>query len=115
FSVDSVTEAGLITGGNGESDIPIGATFTAWRRMRVQRDARELPSEEVSGAGEVYLTLRRVQWYGRDIGFVPGGHTALLEVTGDGLMSLAQALVNVGPSEYVSLIGRPPRSPEASS
>ena len=104
FLVHSINSTGLVVGWNGDRDIPVGTTFTAIRRCRVHREAGEYRSEDLGEAGRVALTLRGVEWYQRSIDVVPGGHTAGLAVTGEGLQLLARLLTELPPDEHLWLV-----------
>jgi hypothetical protein len=108
FLVDSINDAGLIVGRNGDRDIPVGTTFTEVWRCRVRRDANGLGSEDVEVVGPVSLTVREVHWFQRTIDAVPRGHTAALAVSGEGLEWLARLLGSLPQREYLSLVGFTP-------
>jgi hypothetical protein len=59
-------------------------------------------------AGRIALTHCEVHWYQRIVDFVPGGHTAGLAVTGQGLEMLAGLLRDVPPREYRSIVAAEP-------
>jgi len=76
FLVDRIDEHGLVCGQNLiENDIPIGTVFT-----------QIVTGDDV--VSNVRLELRGVQFYHHQISVIPGGHSAGLELTGEGLLTL---------------------------
>ena len=112
FLVDSISPEGLVLGRNCDLNIPVGTTFTAVRLSRVHRDSCEYRTEDLGEVGSVALTLREVHWYQRTIEYVPGGHTAALRVTGDGVVLLAGLLRELPPHDYLALVAAVQKPPQ---
>ncbi|NJL20751.1 MAG: hypothetical protein HC895_07975 [Leptolyngbyaceae cyanobacterium SM1_3_5] len=95
FKVDAANPLGEITGRNvGDEDIPVGSTFTAITKTQVSGHLPHLTSIDLGVAATIQLTLKNVEFYGRNIEVIPQGHTAKLIVEGNGmgiLISLLQA------------------------
>jgi hypothetical protein len=108
FLVDSISPDGLVIGGNGDRDIPIGTTFSAIRHSRVHQTSDGYHTEELGEVGQISLTLCGVQWFQRAIDHVPRGHSAGLTVTGDGLELLAQLLRQLPRHECLTLVAADP-------
>jgi hypothetical protein len=113
FVVDAVEAPGLVTGRNEILDIPLGTTFTALKKCRIDGDLMHLRTVDLGIVAAVHLTLKEVAFYGRSIDVVPGGHTAGLIVEGDGLGLLIDALQDAADREYVSLAAPLPSEPSA--
>jgi hypothetical protein len=103
FVVDSVEASKLVTGRTESVDIPLGTTFTAIKKCRVDGDPMHLREVDLGVVADVHLILKKVEFYGRSIDVVPGGCTAGLVLEGDGLGLLIDALRNATDREYVSL------------
>lgn len=103
FLVDSISPHGLVLGRNGDSNIPVGTTFTAVRRSRVHNEPGGFGTEDLGQVRTVALTLRKVHCYQRTIEYLPGGYTAGLEVTGDGMTLLEELLRELPPCNYLTL------------
>ncbi len=87
FNVDSANEDGVVTGQNEDGDIPVGTVFD---RIFASN------GDTLSGTDELALPIRlklvEVVLYGRKVELVPGGHSALLRVEGEGLLALIDTL-----------------------
>ncbi|MEP0958889.1 hypothetical protein [Microcoleus sp. FACHB-1515] len=95
FEVDAANPLEEVTGSNiGDEDIPVGSTFTAITKTQVSGHIPHLTCIDLGVAASIRLTLKNVEFYGRNIEVIPQGHTAKLIVEGDGmdtLISLLQA------------------------
>lgn len=91
FFVESINESSLILGRNENADIPVGSVFTQVGKTRLN-DQAAWTSADLGSVAAVNLTLVKVHWYQREIDYVPGGHTAGLAVTGEGLDLLSEQL-----------------------
>jgi len=114
FHVDSISTAGLVLGGNGNRDIPVGTEFTALRQSRLHKVADGYRTEELGEVGQVALVLREVHLYQRTIDYVPRGHAAGLAVNGEGVQMLADLLRDLPPSEYLTLVATEAQDAEQS-
>ena len=95
FEVDAADLLGEITGRNvGDKDIPVGSIFTAITKTQVSGHTPHLTWIDLGVAATIRLTLKNVEFYGRNIEVIPQGHPAKLIVEGDDmdiLISLLQA------------------------
>lgn len=98
--VDSMQDETIVGTNCGVSDIPLGTTFTAAVRVRAGNENRRQPVDEVAMA----LKLLAVNWFGRDIAAVPGGHSAGLKMSGPGLEWLVSTLRDLPPGDSIVLI-----------
>jgi len=103
FFVDSIDESSLIHGLSDRSDIPVGSVFTSIGKTRLN-DNTTWTSTDLGCVESVQLTLVTVHWYRHEIEFIPGGHSACLAVTGDGLELLAKQLSQLPDDESVYLV-----------
>lgn len=105
FEVDSINKQGLVLGRNGNVDIPVGFTFTSIRKVRIDGPTSDLQAVSMGTVASIKLRLEEVHFYRRTVEFIPGGHTAGLRVSGDGLNELRVALLQRGSREYLHLSG----------
>lgn len=103
FLVDSIDKNGLILGRNDQIDIPLGTVFTKITKLKVQGDIENLETVELGVVGEINLTLIRISWYKKETSYVPGGHTAGLELKGNGHSLLSEVLRKTSENEYVHI------------
>ena len=113
FHVDSVNESSLILGRNDDVDIPVGTVFSVIGKTRL-KDKTTWTSNDVGSVESIQLTLVTVHWYGREIDYVPRGHTAGLAVSGNGLELVAKQLAQLadGESLYLAATKIVPGEPE---
>jgi hypothetical protein len=104
FMVDSIDPRGLVTGQNGDRDIPVGTTFTDVRRYRVHKEVGEYHTEDLGVVVGVSLTLREIHWYRQSRDVVPRGHTAELVVEGEGLEVVARLLHELPLNDFLGLV-----------
>lgn len=104
FQVDSIDANGRVLGRNGDAGIPLGTVFTAIRRCRVLRDSDGYHTEDLGKVGSIALSLRKVHFYQHSIDNIPSGHTAAIEIEGDGLDVLADLLSVLPPHEYLWIV-----------
>ena len=103
FYVDEIDESSLIHGRNDRVDIPVGAVFTTIGKMRLN-DKTTWTSTDLGSVESIQLTLLTVHWYRREIDCIPGGHSAGIAVTGDGLDLLANQISQLSDGESVYLV-----------
>jgi hypothetical protein len=108
FHVDTADATGLVTGRNDDGDVPVGTTFTAVRKVRLDGEKHPFTRIDLGVVATVNLCLRGVEWYGRSIDVIPGGHTAGLRLEGEGLETLRAAVLSAEPREYIFLLARVP-------
>jgi len=104
FFVDGVTETGEVVGRNDASDIPVGTVFTSISKHRVDGDPMHLQTIDLGEMATVSLRLTSVEWYQRQINFVPGGHTARLSLAGDDIATLISLHSAKADRECLSLV-----------
>lgn len=104
FEVDAVDEFGRIVGRNICEDIPIGFIFTRITKSQFEGQNPHIISTDLGVFASIRLTLKRVEWYGKSIDVIPGGHTAGLLVDGDGMDILNSALENRKRREYIYIV-----------
>lgn len=103
FLVDRLSPEGQLLGRNSEVSLPLGTTFTIIRKSKLSDDPLSCWSKELEAKRPVRLTLIKIEWYRRNIPFLPPAHTAGLTVAGEGLDSLARALQDAADREYISI------------
>ena len=103
FLVDGVTDGGMILGRNGSVDIPVGTVFTKVTKVRFEGRDSSPQWTDLGIVEAVSLTLTQVELYRRQIDVVPGGHTAGIRLSGDGIGAVIEVLRNKLDSEYVHL------------
>ncbi|MBD2028129.1 hypothetical protein [Leptolyngbya sp. FACHB-711] len=104
FEVDAVDGSGRIVGRNIGEDIPIGSTFTRITKTQFEGQSPHITSTDSGIIASIRLTLKKVEWYGRSIDVIPGGHSAGLLVDGDGMSILNSVLENRKQRESVYLV-----------
>ena len=104
FLVDSVIAPNQIAGRNDKLDIPVGTVFTRVTKSCVAGDPMRLETVDVGDVASVTLKLVDVEHYQKRIDFVPGGHTAILFVDGEGVGDLAALLGTIEDGEYLWLV-----------
>ncbi|MBL1174798.1 hypothetical protein [Pantanalinema sp. GBBB05] len=101
FLVDAVDGSARIVGRNGSENIPVGSTFTKITKTQVDSQIPQLISTDLGVVARIKLTLKQVEFYGRSIDVVPGGHSAGLLVDGDGMSILNSVLEKRGHREHI--------------
>jgi hypothetical protein len=104
FEVDAVDGSGRIVGKNIGEGIPIGSTFTRITKTQFEGQSPHIMSTDLGIVASIQLTLKKVEWYGRSIDVIPGGHSAGLLVDGDGMSTLNSVLENRKQRKYVYLV-----------
>ena len=105
FMVESVNEQGLVLGRNGCLDIPVGFVFTSITKVRVEGPTSNLRGIPMGIVCSVSLRVEEIHWYQRAIEVIPGGHSAGLRLSGNGLTELQTSLTRRSNGEYLSLEG----------
>jgi hypothetical protein len=103
FEVSEILDGDIVAGRNGKVDIPVGTVFTKITKYKVTGDTSNLQKIELSEVEAIKLTLKSVSWYGREVEYIPGGHTAGLKFAGDGLSLLKEEINKLEPREYVHI------------
>ncbi len=104
FEVDAVDGSGRIVGRNIGEDIPIGSTFTRITKTQFEGQSPHITSTDLGIIASIRLTLKEVEFYGKSIDVIPGGHSAGLQVDGDGMSILNSVLENRKQREHVYIL-----------
>jgi hypothetical protein len=103
FQVSEILEGSIVSGRNGRTDIPVGTVFTEIVKYRFEGEVGNKDRKNIGVVANIELKLVAVGWYHREIDHIPGGHTAGLKFTGNGLNELREQLEQLQSSEYVHL------------
>lgn len=103
FEVDEVFPTGLVTGRNGDVEIPVGAVFTSLRKSKFEGSVAELREMDLGVIAKVSLRLYKVEFFRQFIGAVPPGCSAGLHLSGEGMHLVRQALLERRERECLTL------------
>lgn len=101
--VDRIEPDGTVVCSNGYTTVPVGTTFTAICRTRVDSSSPELAVIELGVVAHIALTLNEVIVFRKSLEEIPAGYSAGLRLQGDGLHVLSQLVGEKKPSEFVHL------------
>jgi hypothetical protein len=101
--VNRIEPDGTVVGMNGRSAVPLGTTFTAICKTRVDGAPPDLQSVELGVAARVSLTLSEVIVFRKVLAEIPAGYSAGLRLHGEGLPVLEGLLRSKQSGEYVHL------------
>ncbi|HEY9630669.1 MAG TPA: hypothetical protein V6C84_25510 [Coleofasciculaceae cyanobacterium] len=104
FEVDAVDGCGRIVGRNIGEAISIGSTFTRITKTQFEGQSPRIMSTDLGIIASIRLTLKKVEFYGRSIDVIPGGHSAGLLVDGDGISILNSVLENRKQRESIYIV-----------
>ena len=109
FYVDKQLPDGLFAGGNGNSNgntcIPIGSVFTRVTKSRSEGKSPDVRTVDLGVVAQVSLTLEQVVIFRKEVDAIPGGWSAGIRLTGDGVETLADILRTAGTREQVYIRG----------
>jgi hypothetical protein len=101
--VDRIEPDGTVVCSNGYTAVPVGTTFTAICRTRVDASSPELATVELGVAAHIALTLNEVIVFRKSLEEIPAGYSAGLRLYGEGLPVLSQLVGERQPGEFVHL------------
>ncbi|WP_431286287.1 hypothetical protein [Roseateles chitinivorans] len=82
----------LVVINNSRENAPVGVVFTSLFAEDVSRAGEEFIHERVGPSTPIALTLESVEWFRRSLHVVPFGHSAAVQLSGEGLAALRTQL-----------------------